>query len=49
MRLWKQDKGHGAEVEAFIEVIKNGGAPPISFEEIVGVMKVAIDIANRDE
>jgi predicted dehydrogenase/threonine dehydrogenase-like Zn-dependent dehydrogenase len=39
MKLWNQDKGHDAEVRAFIEAIKSGGTAPIPLHEIIEVMK----------
>ena len=32
--LFRQDKGHQAEVEAFIHAVTSGGEPPISFESL---------------
>ena len=44
-RTWrsrlKQDKGHLAEWEAFSQAIKNGGPPPIPYEQLVGVTKAS--------
>lgn len=45
MRLWNQDKGHVAEVRAFVNAIKNGLEAPIPFEEIEEVSRVAIELA----
>ena len=44
MRLLRQDKGHTAEVQKFIEVIKSGGNTPIPAEEIFEVTKVSFEI-----
>jgi predicted dehydrogenase len=33
-RLWRQDKGHGAEVAAFVERVRSGGAWLIPWEEL---------------
>jgi len=46
MRLWRQDKGHSAEVEAFVGAVKKGGASPIPFSEIVEVTETTIRLAN---
>jgi predicted dehydrogenase len=46
MRLWKQDKGHVAEVKNFVEAVHNGGPPPISFDESVEVSRVTFQIAE---
>jgi len=32
--LFRQDKGHQAELEAFIRAVTSGGEPPISFESL---------------
>lgn len=32
---WRQDKGHHAELSAFVQSVQRGGDPPIRFEEIV--------------
>lgn len=42
-RVFKQDKGHGAEIAAFVEAIREGGAAPIPFEEIVESMQRTFD------
>jgi predicted dehydrogenase len=34
-----QDKGHVAEWKAFAKSIREGGAPPIPYEQLVGVTK----------
>jgi predicted dehydrogenase/threonine dehydrogenase-like Zn-dependent dehydrogenase len=37
-RSWlRQDKGHGAEWKAFTAAIRQGGPPPIAYEELFGV------------
>lgn len=33
---WKQDKGHGAEMQAFVAAVQGKAAPPIPFEQILG-------------
>jgi predicted dehydrogenase len=33
-RLFRQDKGHAAELEAFIRAVSAGGDPPIPFESL---------------
>jgi predicted dehydrogenase/threonine dehydrogenase-like Zn-dependent dehydrogenase len=47
MRLWKQDKGHAAEMKAFVEAVRKGGASPIPFEEIAEVTRATIDLGGR--
>ncbi len=44
LKTRKQDKGHAAELAAFIDVLRNGGARPIAAEELFEVSKVAIDL-----
>lgn len=34
MRLWRQDKGHRGEMEAFIKSVRQNGPSPIPFEEL---------------
>ena len=46
MRLWRQDKGHTAEMHAFIEAICQGLPAPIPFGEIVEVMNTTIALAQ---
>ena len=45
--LRKQDKGQKACVKAFVEDVKQGKQAPISFEEIIEVSRVSIEIANH--
>lgn len=45
MRLWQQDKGQRACGEAFLQVIRKGGAAPMPFSEIVEVSRVSIELA----
>ncbi len=33
--VWRQDKGHVAELQAFVEAVRNGGESPIAIEDIV--------------
>ena len=33
-RLWRQDKGHVAEVAAFVEQVEKGGGPLIPWDEL---------------
>jgi len=40
-RTWRQDKGHRAEIAAFIERVAAGGAPLIPFPEIVNVTRAS--------
>ncbi len=46
-RLWRQDKGHRALIEAFLTAISQGSAAPIATDELIEVSRVAIDAAAR--
>ncbi len=41
LRTLRQDKGHQAELEAFVDAIKKGGTSPISFPELVNVTRAS--------
>jgi predicted dehydrogenase len=50
LRTLRQDKGHQAEMTAFVETLRTGGAPPIAFAEIVNVTRAtfaAVEAANE--
>jgi len=47
MNLWKQDKGQNACAAAFLDSISNGGAAPISADELFEVAKVTLDVADQ--
>jgi predicted dehydrogenase/NADPH:quinone reductase-like Zn-dependent oxidoreductase len=51
MRLWRQDKGHGHELTAFIQAVRDGGPPPIPFAEILEVTGTTLKLAgfNNDD
>ena len=40
-RTWRQDKGHRAEIAAFVDAVASGGPPLIPFDEIVNVTKAS--------
>jgi predicted dehydrogenase/threonine dehydrogenase-like Zn-dependent dehydrogenase len=44
MNLWRQDKGHAAEVQAFCTAIRDGLPAPISFAELVEVTRTSFNI-----
>lgn len=46
MKLWKQDKGHGAGINAFIKSIKDQSDSPIAIDEIFEVMETTLKLAN---
>lgn len=41
MNLWQQDKGHNAELAAFVDAIRFGKPAPISFAELVEVTQAS--------
>ncbi len=45
-RTWRQEKGHGACVQAFLSAVESGGPSPIPAEEIFEVSRVAIEVAE---
>jgi len=49
-RTWRQDKGHRAEIAAFVEAVAAGGPPLIFFAEIVNATRAsfaAVDAARN--
>jgi len=46
MNLRRQDKGHAAAIEAFVDAVRTGGEPPIAFDELVEVSRVSIVAAD---
>ena len=46
MKLWRQDKGQAACVRAFLRTVRDGGTPPIPFDEILEVSRATIQLAN---
>jgi len=47
MNLWKQDKGQEACVAAFLNAVRNGGPPPIPFNEIMEVSRTTIQLGSQ--
>jgi predicted dehydrogenase len=45
MRLWKQDKGQQACVEAFVSAIRAGGSSPIPLSELLEVARVTMAVS----
>jgi predicted dehydrogenase len=45
MNLWRQDKGQKECAAAFVRAIESGGPPPIAFDELLEVSRVAIAVA----
>jgi len=46
LNLWKQDKGHGAEILGFTKAAEAGNHSPIPFDEIVEVTKASFRAAG---
>ena len=46
MNLWSQDKGNQACATAFVDAIREGKGSPISFEELIEVSRISIEIAE---
>jgi predicted dehydrogenase len=46
-KLWTQDKGHRAEIEAFIRAIENGEGDPIPLQELFEVTEATIEVAEQ--
>ncbi len=49
MNLWSQDKGNQACAAGFVQAIREGKSSPISFEELMEVSRVSIEIAESLE
>lgn len=43
----RQDKGHAAQLAAFVRALREGEPPPIPFEEIVATTRASFDIRRR--
>ena len=46
LRLWRQDKGHRAEFEAFIARIADGGPPLMDFNNLANSLELALVACN---
>ena len=46
-RLWRQDKGHAAEVAAFVERVRSGGIPLIPWSELSEVALATFAATDR--
>ncbi len=44
MKLWRQDKGHHAEMQALATALRGGLPSPIPFDEIVEVTRTSFDV-----
>lgn len=47
MFLARQDKGHTAEVAAFVDAVARGGASPVPFGELIEVSLVCLQVAEQ--
>jgi len=47
--LWRQDKGQAACAAAFIAAVTTGGEPPIPYDELLEVSRVAVAIGHAAE
>ena len=47
-RLWKgaQDKGHGAEIRAFVQAVRTGKESPVPFDEAVATTRTAFALVE---
>jgi predicted dehydrogenase/threonine dehydrogenase-like Zn-dependent dehydrogenase len=43
---WAQDKGHKAEMQAFVDALRGNSPPPMSFEQIVGSTLATLRLQN---
>jgi len=46
-RRWKQDKGHAAELQAFVTALAEGRPAPIAFDDIVSGMRICFEAGKR--
>ncbi|MCP4402799.1 MAG: hypothetical protein GY801_36540 [bacterium] len=49
MKRWRQDKGHKAEMQVFVDAIERGKPAPIPFDEIVEVMRITLELVQEEE
>jgi len=47
MNLRRQDKRQRACAQAFVDAVRDGGASPIPFEEIIEVSRITVEIARK--
>jgi predicted dehydrogenase/threonine dehydrogenase-like Zn-dependent dehydrogenase len=43
---WAQDKGHKAEMQAFVDALRGKTPPPVSFEQLVGSTLATLQLQN---
>jgi hypothetical protein len=49
MNLWRQDKGQKACAKAFLDAIEGHTPVPITFDEVIEVSRVSIELAGREQ
>jgi predicted dehydrogenase/threonine dehydrogenase-like Zn-dependent dehydrogenase len=47
MNLFRQDKGQKACAKAFVDAVAQGGVAPIPIDEVMGVSRISIELANQ--
>ncbi len=47
MNLWRQDKGAGQAVSAFLDAVRGGAAGPIPLDEMIESSRVSIELARE--
>ncbi|MEE2827802.1 MAG: bi-domain-containing oxidoreductase [Myxococcota bacterium] len=45
MKLRRQDKGHEAEVAAFLKAVRSGGPAPIPHDQLIEVSRITLEVA----
>lgn len=47
MKVWRQNKGQGGCVQAFVDAVSTDGLAPIPIDEVLEVSRIAIEIAQQ--
>jgi predicted dehydrogenase len=47
MRLWRQDKGQQACIQAFCDAVRSGGPSPIPMDELLEVGRITVALAQQ--
>jgi len=42
LHLWRQDKGHKALAQAFVNAVRTGGDAPVAFHELIEVSRIVV-------
>jgi len=48
LKLGRQDKGHTAEIKAFVNAIRSGTTSPIAFDQVLETARVSIELAGME-